>query len=153
MIYVTTGGREAVAQLITKHIGPEARLLHDPDGAPLLAGSDLHISISHSRHFAALMTDPTRRCGVDIEEARPEQLLKVRSKFLTDRELPLWADDLLTAWTIKEAVYKAAGTPGLALGAIDISRPGVATLPDGRRFALQSVVAPDYTLTSALPMP
>lgn len=150
-IYVTKGGRQAVGALIKTWAGADVRLLHDDDGAPLLAGSPLHISISHSRNYAAIMLDASARCGIDIEEPRLDQLSRVRTKFLTPAELAAGVD-LLAAWTAKEAVFKAAGTPGLAMSMIDtLSVEGMALLPDGRRFRLQTVVTPEYTLTAALP--
>lgn len=150
-IYVTTGGRQAVGSLIRTQVGTDVRLVHDDDGAPLLIGSALNISISHSRNYAAIMLDASSRCGIDIEEPRLDQLERVRTKFLTPAELAAGVD-LLTAWTAKEAVFKAAGTPGLGLSMIDtLSTPGLALLPDGRRFRLQTVTTAEYTLTTALP--
>lgn len=150
-VYVAPGGRNEVARLIAEKVGRDARLLHDPDGAPLLAGSPLNISVSHSRNFAAIALHPSLRIGIDIEEPRLEQLRRVISKFLTELELPLWNNRLLAAWTCKEAVYKAAGVRNLPLGAIDLTADGIAVIPDGRRFLLQTVETPDYTLTTALP--
>ncbi len=150
-IFVAPGGREAVAELIRRRFGADVRLVHDADGAPRLVGATEEISISHSRRFAALMVSPAGRCGVDIEEPRLEQLSRVKSKFLTPEELAAEVD-LLAAWTAKEAVFKAAGTPGLGMSMIDtLSAPGFALIPDGRRFRLSTVVTSDYTLTSALP--
>lgn len=150
-IYVAPGGRRAVSELISRYLGPDVRIVHDDDGSPRLVGSDLNVSVSHSRSFAAVMLSPGCRCGVDIEEPRLDQLARVRSKFLTPAELEAGVD-LLEAWTAKEAVFKAAATPGLGLSMIDtLSLPGFALLPDGRRFRLSTVVTADYTLTSALP--
>lgn len=151
-IFIAPGGRQAVSEMIRRHFGEGVRLVHDADGAPRLVGADAEISISHSRQFAALMvSSEDRRCGVDIEEPRLEQLSRVRSKFLTPEELAAGVD-LLAAWTAKEAVFKAAGTPGLGMSMIDtLSAPGFALIPDGRRFRISTVVTPDYTLTSALP--
>lgn len=151
-IHVTTGGRNAVAQLIADTIGSEVRLLHDADGAPLLAGSNLHISISHSPHFAAIALDEHNRIGVDIEEPRLEQLGRVISKFLAPEELPLWQSQLLRAWTAKEATFKAAGVSGLTLGQIRLTESDVAATPDGRKFLLDFTETPDYTLTTATPL-
>jgi len=151
-VYVAPGGRNEIARLIAENIGPDVRLLHDADGAPLLNGSPLNISISHSRHFAAIALHPTSRIGIDIEEPRLEQLRRVIAKFLAPNERPLWSDRLLEAWTCKEAVFKAAGLRNLPLGAIDLTRPGFATIADGRRFALHTVETPEYTLTTALPL-
>lgn len=150
-VIIQPGGRRAVGEILRRRFGDSVRLVHNDDGAPQLVGSPLEISISHSRRFAAVMLSPQGPCGVDIEEPRLDQLSRVRSKFLTPGEMA--ADvDLLTAWTAKEAVFKAARTPGLGLSMIDtLSRPGIAQLPDGRRFRLQTLVTPDYTLTTALP--
>lgn len=150
-LIIAPGNRLDVARIIAEHLGPDVRVLHEPDGSPLLAGSPLHVSISHSRHYVAIALHPQWRIGVDIEEPRPEQLRRVISKFLAPEELPAWADRLLAAWTCKEAVFKAAATPALPFGRIDLTEPGVATVPDGRRFALQTTETDAYTLTIALP--
>lgn len=151
-VYITTGGRKAVGQLLKRAAGQSSRLLHDPDGAPLLADGSMHISISHSPHYCAIATDTSRRIGIDIEEPRMEQLARVKRKFLTPEELN--SDiDLLTAWTIKEAVFKAAATPALHLTAIDtLTHEGFALLPDGRKFTVQTVVTDEYTLSTAIPI-
>lgn len=151
-LIVAPGGRRAVTSIVESRLGAGVRVVHDPDGAPELVGSDMHISISHSRGYAAVALHPSQRIGVDIEEPRPEQLARVAKRFLSAAEAPVWSADLLAAWTIKEAVYKAAGTPGLALGLIDISRPGRALLPDGRRYALETTRTEHYTVTTARPM-
>lgn len=147
---IVSTGRETVKLLVREHLGPTVEYGHDADGAPVLTGSPLRISASHSRHFAAIALHPELTPGVDIEEERPGQLARVAPRFMSEREMPLWADRLLQAWTCKEAVYKAARTPGLALADIDLTEPGVASVPDGRRFALETTVTDDYTLTTAL---
>lgn len=125
--------------------------MHDPDGAPLLVGSELKVSVSHSRRFAAVAIDPRRRIGVDIEEPRLEQLRRVISKFLSSEELPFWGDRLLEAWTAKEAVFKAAGIAGIGLGSILLSQQGLARTPDGREFRIETVETEEYTLSLATP--
>lgn len=149
-VTVERGGRPAVAGMICRRFGSDVRVVHDPDGAPQLVGSDMAISISHSRRFAAIALHQWMRPGVDIEEPRLAQLGRVASRFLSERERRLWADDLLAAWTIKEAVFKAAGDASVALGLINISTPDVARLPDGRCFDLETRREADYTLTVAV---
>ena len=150
-VIIHPGGRSAVGAIISQRLGDAVRLIHDADGAPQLVGAPFEVSISHSRRFAAVMLSTAGPCGVDIEEPRLDQLARVRAKFLTPGEMSANVD-LLTAWTAKEAVFKAARTPGLGLSMIDtLSAPGLALLPDGRRFRLQTVATPDYTLTTALP--
>lgn len=150
--YVAEGGRNAVARLIAEHIGADARVIHDADGAPSLADSPLHISISHSAHFAALAVDESVRIGVDIEEPRLEQLRRVVSKFLAPEELPRWESRLLQAWTAKEAAFKAAGISGLTIGQIRLTDGDTALTPDGREFLLDFTVTDRYTLTTATPL-
>lgn len=150
-VYISLGNRNDVARLVREKLGENVRVLHEADGSPILAGSPLKVSISHSHHFVALATHPTLRIGIDIEEPRIEQLRRVISKFLSEKEIPLWDEHLLAAWTCKEAVFKAAGVQGLGFGQIDITEPGVATIPDGRRFALQTIETREYTLTLATP--
>lgn len=66
--------------------------------------------------------------GIDIERPRM-QLRRVATRFLTDDEYPKLClldedrqlDHLLKKWTAKEAVYKAARTPGLGLKEIQVS--------------------------------
>ncbi len=150
-VIIRPGGRQAVSGILRERFGDGVRLVHNDDGAPQLVGSQLEISISHSRRYAAVMLSDRGPCGVDIEEPRLDQLTRVRSKFLTPGEMTAGID-LLTAWTAKEAVFKAARTPGLGLSMIDThSTPGEALLPDGRRFRLQTEITPDYTITTALP--
>lgn len=151
-IIVRPGNRRDVARIVREELGPDVRVLHLPDGSPVLSGSPLHISISHSRHYVALALHPTLRVGVDIEEPRMEQLRRVISKFLSPGELPVWGDRLLEAWTAKEAAFKAAGISGIGLGSIDLTTPGEARTPDSRRFLLRTSATPDYTLTLALPI-
>ena len=150
-VFISPGNRNDVARLVREKLGENVRVLHQADGSPILAGSNLNVSISHSHHFVALAVHPSLRIGIDIEEPRMEQLRRVIAKFLSEKEVPLWDDRLLAAWTCKEAVFKAAGVQGLGFGQIDITEPGYASIPDGRKFALQTIETPSFTLTLATP--
>jgi len=146
-IHVVDAGedaRMAVLAMIRRYVGEDAVLEHDEYGAPVLSGGgNRYISVSHSANFAAIALHPDRRIGVDVEEDRPEQLRRVKHKFLSDRDAAMWDSRLLEAWTCKEAVYKAAE---IALGSGD-----VAVIPDGRRFAMNTRrVSPDCVLTVAI---
>lgn len=150
-VIIAQGSREQVPALLRNLAGREVRLIHDGDGAPMLADLSLNISISHSPHYCAVASHPTLRIGIDIEEPRLEQLARVAFKFLTPYELAAKVP-LLTAWTIKEAVFKAAGSPALFLSSIDtLSIPGMAVIPDGRIFDINTVTTPHYTLSTACP--
>lgn len=102
---------------------------HFRNGAPFLMGESGRISITHTGRFLAVATLPPTpevdlsvfseraALGIDAERSDREQTLKVRAKFLSDAEqLIVDEDDVkqnVLAWTVKEALYKAAMQPGL----------------------------------------
>lgn len=143
----------AVSRLIKYLFGSDAEHTHRPDGSPVIEGIGSEISVSHSRTHAFVATHPHLRIGVDAEQPR-NQLMAVAPKFMSAEELadPQSLDQLLTAWTIKEAVYKAAGTPGLALTDIKLPvRDRMASTADGRRFCLFTGRTATHTVTVAVP--
>lgn len=133
--------REAVGRALARLFPGGVVMLHTQAGAPYLQDrNDVAVSVSHSRRLAgvAVCHDGTP-VGLDIEQPRP-QLLRIASRFMSRHErlaygsrLPL----LTLVWSAKEAVYKAALTPGLALSDISVClETNEAVLPDGRRFKL-----------------
>lgn len=156
------GEAETIAKkkLITSIFGIDASLSHNQSGAPFIANlPDLKISISHSRSYCLLaISDNVNPIGVDIENHRP-QLLRITEKFLTKKESSqlsgLPSDELLTKltglWTAKEAVYKAALTPGLGLREIEIDTENFSATARGITFRLCCPAAPpDSCITVAL---
>lgn len=94
---------------------PGLSIRHNADGAPSVEGSDEAISISHSRTHIAIAIGGEAPLGIDIETPRA-QLRAVAPRVLSAAELDAYGttpDGLLRAWTLKEALYKAALTPGL----------------------------------------
>ena len=57
---------EAVMHLVREVFGEEAELCHTEDGAPYIKGSDIHISVSHSKHTACLAVSTAFVIGVDV---------------------------------------------------------------------------------------
>lgn len=106
-----------MARLARIVAGDRAAVGHSDDGAPYLTGYDGYISVSHSRLMAFMALHRSLRIGIDAELPRG-QLMKVAERFLAPDERLLWRSQsaLLRAWTIKEAVYKAAGVAGLGVG-------------------------------------
>ncbi len=102
---------------------------HFHNGAPFLSAESGRISITHTGRFLAVATLPsTPECdlsefseraalGIDAEPSDREQVVRVRGKFLSEEEqMMVPADDVaanVLAWTVKEAVYKAAMQEGL----------------------------------------
>lgn len=117
--------KAATVQIVTTLFGPGATVAHNPDGAPLLILPDgaqaPEISISHSIRTVALAVGRAgRHIGIDIEQPR-QQLVRVAARFLAPEETAIHAaseENLLRAWTAKEATFKAAGITGLTLADI-----------------------------------
>ncbi len=76
---------------------------HDNDGAPLVEG--FHISISHTRGWAAMILSGCHRSGVDIEYVS-DRVNKVASRFMRDDETQDTLKGRLITWCAKEAAYK-----------------------------------------------
>lgn len=108
--------RLIVNRIISTYINPEARLAHAPSGRPLLENADgLHISISHSADYVAVVFGPIEGIGIDVEQHRT-QLARVAPRVLSGAEMAVYGRSeslLLRAWTLKEALYKAALTEGV----------------------------------------
>lgn len=111
---------------------------HFASGAPYLEDSVQRISVSHTPHFMVVASLPRTpeadlvkfslrtAMGIDVERADRAQALKVAERVMNDSELSLMEDyaqridDTATkvktavlAWTIKEALYKAALEEGI----------------------------------------
>ena len=102
----------AAERLLLCHVmGQPVRLAHTEQGAPVVEGSDVNISISHTPRLVVLAIDPKVIIGVDAEQADRAQVLRVRDKFLNTTEKQFIHPDDLTAhviaWTAKEAIIKA----------------------------------------------
>lgn len=109
--------RAAVARLCRLLLGPDVVIRHKPDGSPFVEGCSVHISVSHSRRTALLALSPHYIIGADIEElSRAARVRRVGARVMSAAELETYGDsdsDLLRAWTLKEALYKVAGEPGI----------------------------------------
>lgn len=121
---------ELARQIYCEQGEPNYRVIdHFSNGAPFLQGSQSRISITHTTHFFAVASlprtpesdlavfSPRTAMGIDTEPLDRSQVVKLRERFLSEEELKLIpAEDVVEnvkAWTAKEALYKAAMTPGL----------------------------------------
>ena len=146
----------ATQQLVCEILSPTATIGHNPDGSPNIIGSDLNISISHSRDYVAIALNARQRIGIDIESWR-DSLFTVHTKYLSHKEIEVYNTPqlLLQAWTVKEAIYKAASIVGLPLH--DINLPLDTTKNIARvyhntltfTFELHTYTHSNYTLTMA----
>ena len=104
--------RKAVMEALHSIPGCRGALIeHNKVGAPFIPDKELYISVSHSRLTAAVAVDASAPVGIDIEEPRYRQLCRVAPRVLSEAELAVCDTpaQLLEAWTMKEALYKAVG--------------------------------------------
>lgn len=136
--------------------GKRPRIGHYSSGAPFLSDPDTDgntpptplggpwpsISISHCAAMVALATGPAgHNIGIDCETGnRRRQLSQIASRFLSPTQTEAWSQwpMSLWAWTIKEALYKAAGIPGLNLADIPLPHE----IPVGNPTPDSSVLLP-----------
>ena len=73
-------------RLLLQHLcGPDIYIDYRNNGTPFLKGSLLHISISHTKGYAAVILSENKNPGIDIEY-RSERAWKLRKKYLSDKE-------------------------------------------------------------------
>ena len=100
----------AVRLLLKELTGTETTVLYRDSGAPYLPDSSLHISISHTKGFAAVLLSPDKPVGVDIEYCS-ERIHRIKSRFLSEDEWNVLGknpttNELLVCWSAKETVFK-----------------------------------------------
>lgn len=90
--------------------GGSALIAYHPNGAPYLSGSSLHISISHTKGYAAVLLQDHPAAGIDIEY-RSERVSRIRSRFMNPEEeagidKEYETEHLLLHWCAKETLLK-----------------------------------------------
>lgn len=104
----------SVRLLLQIAMGHDVRVSYDEKGKPSLPQEGVHISISHTKDYAALYVSREREVGIDIEQMS-DKIFRVKNKFLNEAERALIDESdqiqLLVCWSAKEAVYKLV--PGL----------------------------------------
>ena len=100
----------SVRVLLKELTGSEMAISYLAGGAPYLKDSSLHISISHTKGYSAVLLSPEKPVGIDIEY-RSERIHRIKSRFLSNAEWELLGDhpdtnDLLVCWSAKETVFK-----------------------------------------------
>ena len=161
-------------RLLVKHLtGRELPISYRSNGAPFLSGQPDHISISHTKGYAAVILSETPLPGIDIEY-RSERAWKLRAKYLSDNEIEqckmiasCQTDPLLSPaqetlatlyWCAKETAYKALQASGvdfikhLYLEPFPLSATGVfalkATLSASTStYTIHYQITEDYILT------
>lgn len=78
-------------------------ITHNEAGKPLFRG--YHISVSHTKGYAALILSRNQEVAVDIEYFS-DRVERISSKFLRKDENASDLDSMLVHWCAKETVYK-----------------------------------------------
>lgn len=91
----------------------EVKIIYDEHRKPAIADNKMHLSISHSGPFFALMLHPRSDVGIDLE-CRTNRVLNVYKRFLNTQEQELFyhpedTRSLEIVWSAKEALYKIIG--------------------------------------------
>lgn len=146
--------KSAVSRLLTAIAGGKHQLSHHDDGSPYIEGFGREISISHCKGYAAIGIGGSARIGIDIETPRAT-LRRVTRKFLSEEERQRFTDDdaLLTAWTMKEALYKAVGIAGIDFAnGVRLPQAGSQlTEIAGTVYRVESAAIDNARLTAAVP--
>lgn len=168
---VTAEGRRrehlASRVLLARILGREVRVDYRADGAPMLVGSSLHVSISHTKDYAAVIVGECP-VGIDIEY-RSDRVRKIRERFLGPDELSAIdprheVEQLLVCWCVKEALFKLIGQEGVDfrnhLRILPFTYREVGQLSacetrsgSGKAYHFAYEVTPDYVLAYSLPFP
>lgn len=76
---------------------------HAPSGKPLL--ENMHISLSHTKGWAAMILSHNHEVAVDIEY-RSDRVSHVANRFMRDDEEKDGVDNQLACWSAKETAFK-----------------------------------------------
>lgn len=141
-------------------LNEEKTILNHADGKPYLQDGTYHISISHTKDYAAVYLHETHPIGIDIE-IRSERVNKVAHKFIGDNE---YIDPLqktvhqLLHWSAKESMFKLMEESEihfkhhLHIHPFTPSPKGIITATETKTdrnhtFKIDYEICPDYVLT------
>lgn len=124
--------RLAVQQLLTNMLDKKDIVIeHSPSGKPMIEG--WHISVSHTRGYAAILLSRTQQVGIDIEYTS-DRVGRIASRFLRNDEQPRGIAELLIIWSAKETLYKLFSEDQLTFQEMRISPTKAASLWQGENL-------------------
>ena len=103
----------SIRVLIKELLGEEKEIIYDSIGKPYLSDNSFHISISHTKGYAALILNKENEVAIDIERISP-RIENIRTKFVSEEEEKALSQTnelihLLLIWSAKESLYKYLG--------------------------------------------
>lgn len=107
----------AVRALLNTVFEDKVYLGHHDNGSPFIQNNSIHISITHTNRFVAIITHPTEDVGIDIE-CIERDFSVVEKKALSEDEREDLSDknrnlQLAIYWCAKEAIYKRMSQHGV----------------------------------------
>lgn len=107
----------AVRALLNTVFEEKVYLGHHDNGSPFIQNNSIHISITHTNRFVAIITHPTEDVGIDIESLGRD-FSAVEKKALSEDEREDLSDkhrnlQLAIYWCAKEAIYKRMSQHGV----------------------------------------
>ncbi|MBR7157269.1 MAG: 4'-phosphopantetheinyl transferase superfamily protein [Bacteroidales bacterium] len=107
----------AVRALLNTVFEEKVYLGHHDNGSPFIQNNSIHISITHTNRFVAIITHPTEEVGIDIE-CLERDFSAVEKKALSEEEREDLSDkhrnlQLAIYWCAKEAIYKRMSQHGV----------------------------------------
>lgn len=125
----------AIRRLLKEMLGYEAEINYRTNGAPVLQNAPFHISISHTKGFAAVLLHKSKKIGVDIEHYS-NRITKIAHKFINPDEEYISAEKkiphLLLHWSAKESLFKILETEQLVFSTNLIVKPFEITTDCGK---------------------
>jgi phosphopantetheinyl transferase len=111
----------AVRLLVKELFGSEAEVAYHPTGRPYLKNSTTHISISHTKGFAAVAYHHEAPVGMDIEylSSRVERIAlrfttRDEASYIDRHDESVRQMYHLINWSAKETLYKLFDSPSMA---------------------------------------
>ncbi|MCL1938094.1 MAG: 4'-phosphopantetheinyl transferase superfamily protein [Candidatus Azobacteroides sp.] len=100
----------SVRVLLKKLTGEEKLILYTDSGKPYLADHSFHLSLSHTKGYAAVILDREKPVAIDVEYISP-RVEKVKTRFVNEAENAALSSDnplihLLLYWSAKESLFK-----------------------------------------------
>lgn len=107
----------AVRALLNTIFNDKVYLGHHDNGSPFIQNNSIHISITHTARFVAIITHPTEDVGIDVESL-DRDFSAVEKKALSEEEREDLSDknrelQLAIYWCAKEALYKRMSQHGV----------------------------------------
>jgi 4'-phosphopantetheinyl transferase EntD len=96
--------------LLKELLGQEKEILYNSLGKPYLSDNSYHISISHTKGYAALIINRENEVAIDIEKIT-SKVENIRKRFVNEEEEKALSQTnerihLLLYWSAKESLFK-----------------------------------------------